>query len=201
MWMMADSCFPFKGKKFHPELDSLKKELQFLKNFKFNFKFDSLKFGENMKEMMKGLKHFHFDSTEFRMNMKEFDKSMKEFEKGMKQFRKEMKNKKFDIDIDLSGLNDQMAKLNKRMGHLKLDMSGVNKVLQKYNHFEEELKKEMVNDGLIKKGEDNVEIKIQSGTMSVNGKKVPDNLYKKYKKLYKDIMGKDWNSDDEFDLE
>ncbi len=201
MWMMPDSCFPFNSKKFHPEIDSLKKEMEFLKHFKFNFKFDSSKFRENMKEMMKGLKHLHFDSSDFKVNMKEFDKSMKKFEKGMKEFQKEMKNKKFNFDIDLSGLNDQMAELNERIGHLKLDMSGVNKVLQKYNHFEEELRKEMVNDGVIKKGEDNVEIKIESGLLKVNGKKVPDNLFKKYKKLYKDIMGKDWHSGEEFDLE
>ncbi len=195
MWMSPDSCFPFfNDKKFHIEMDSLKKELGKMKHFKFDFKFDSLKFGDKMRKMMEGLKHMHFDSAEFKMNMKEF-------EKGMKEFQKEMKNKKFDIDIDLTELGNQMDNLKEQMHHFKLDMSKVNKELKKYNHFIQELKKEMVEDDVIKKSDEDVEVKIKSNSMSVNGKKLPDKLYKKYKKLYKDTMGKDWRNHKRFELE
>lgn len=189
MWVTPDSCyFNFDNKNFHLEMDSLNKKLKKLKHFNFDFKFDSLKFNDEMKEMMKSLKHIHFDSSGFRMNMKEFEKNMKEFQR-------EMKNKKFDMDIDLSGLDHQMDSLDKQLHVFKLDLSGVNKELKKYHKFEKELKKEMLKDGIIKNDDESLKISVGSNSISVNGKKLPDKLVKKYKKLYKDMMGEEWDNE------
>ena len=47
----------------------------------------------------------------------------------------------------------------------------------------------MVKDNLIKDPGDKIDLKIDDGDIYVNGKKLPEDLAKKYKKLYKDKFG------------
>ena len=51
---------------------------------------------------------------------------------------------------------------------------------------------------MIKDEDENFSMKFNSKEMIINGNKVPDDLFKKYKEIYKKHYGKD--IDDEFDI-
>lgn len=179
------------AKKFNAEffkkdnMIDLDKELDSLKNMKISVHIDTSIFNNNMKELESNLKnmdlniHFNWDS----------------FNHDMEALRKEMKNKKFDININMDDLKERMKSLKEELKNLRVDLSGVDGNLDKLDSFIKDVKKELVNDGVIKNSDDEISIEMKPDRIIVNGKNIPNNLVDKYRKLYKSHFGKDPGDD------
>ena len=75
------------------------------------------------------------------------------------------------------------------MRNVNIDLKRSKKEIHKLDQFLKDIKQEMVKDNLIKTPRDKISLKIDDGDIYVNGKKLPDDLAKKYKKLYMDKFG------------
>ena len=181
--------FDFNRSEFKEEMKKLKEELKKLKTEKIQAYFDSEEFKEEMKNLkaeLKNLKIHDFHS--------DFDKE--KFDKDMKELSEKLKNQKFvwkdtDFDIDLSGLKESMEALKENMTNLKINLDGLSEEMEKLNEFIKDLKTEMKKDGLIENENDDADIELNKNEMKVNGEKVPDKLFEKYRDMYKDYFGKE----------
>ncbi len=181
--------FDFDKSEFKEEMKKLREEIKQIKQEKFQAYLNSEEFKEEMNKLKKEIKKlkkqdFHFD----------FDKE--QFDKSMKKLSEELKNQKFvwkdiNIDIDLSGLEEGMETLKENMKHLKINLNGLSEELEKLNEFIKDIKTEMKSDGLIEDENEDVDIEFNRNEMKVNGKKVPDELFEKYRAMYKEHFGKE----------
>jgi bla regulator protein blaR1 len=141
-----------------------------------------------------------FDKEEFKNSMKEWGKelkeSMKEFNLNMKENKGEWQKMTEEINKSINNpeFRKSMADLKANMGKLKADM----KILKAYLR---DVKDELINDGLIKEEEDLDGFYLSTKEMKVNGKKVSEDLHKKYLALYKKHYGKDLREDQKFNIE
>lgn len=193
------------------DFDELHESLKDLK-FNFNFEFDDESFAESMKHLKKGLKHlkdqkfhfefdfdddlhdFNFDSDDFRESMKELKENLKgldkmkfnfdfdneDFKEGMREFRKNMK----DFKVDMSEFKANMRDFDVDMSELKSEMEELKVELKKLDGFLDETKSELIDDGYIDSGDEDYEMELDEDEMIVNGKKLPDDLHKKYLNIY-----------------
>jgi len=74
----------------------------------------------------------------------------------------------------------QQDLVEERMANLKMEMAEIEKAHKAYH---EELVKELVNDGYLNSKADNLNINLNNGEMTVNGKKVKSKDKRKYDKL------------------
>jgi hypothetical protein len=70
--------------------------------------------------------------------------------------------------------------------------------LKKLNDFIDAIKEEMVKDNLIKSEDEKLNLDLDDNGMEVNGKKVSNELYEKYKKMYEEHFDKKLSDDDHF---
>lgn len=167
-WKCDDMHEYFKGEEFKDQMKNLKDALSKMKFEDFHFDFDQEAFAENMKEMTENLKN-------------------------------QMHNwKDIDVDIDLSGLEESMKELKENMKDLKINMDDLSVEMEKMKGFIKELKSEMKSDGLVEDEDDDVEIDFHKDEMKVNGEKVSDELFRKYKAIYKAHYGKEPDDDTHF---
>ncbi len=189
----TDFDFHFDKKAFQKGMKHLDRELSHLKDFKFNFHFDSTQcfdtsqFNESMRKLRHNLEHMKFDHHDFECDMGDLRESMKDLKKELRKLH----FNKSDFEIDMSHLKDEMAKLKDKMKNFNFEMKGFEKKMKKFGAFMKELKQEMVKDDLIKSEDEHISLKFNSNEMKVNGKKVPEKLFEKYKKMYRDYFGKD----------
>ena len=170
--------FDFDDESFTASMKQLKEGLKHLKDHKFNFEFDfdddwdfdSESFREELKESLKELDHmnfeFDFDKEEFKEGMREFRDNMKDFKVDMKEFKANMK----DFDVDMSELKNEMKEL-------KVE-------LKKLDGFLDETKSELISDGYVDEDAEDYDMELHEDEMIVNGKKLPDDLHKKYLDIY-----------------
>ncbi|RJP60662.1 MAG: hypothetical protein C4543_04910 [Ignavibacteriales bacterium] len=205
--------------KVHKDLASLKKDLKDIKidlgeNFAEDMKriaedikieFDSEEFKEQMKQLKEELKYlekedFPFNKEEFKREMSQlrdelsdmkFDIDFKwdseEFKREMKDLSRELVNIK--VDIDFSGLEESMRELRENMKDLDIDMTELKAEMKILKEFTSELKDELVSDGVIDSPGKLRRLEFEDDALYVNGKQVPDHLYKKYKEIYKEYYG------------
>ncbi|MEJ2505088.1 MAG: hypothetical protein P8Y81_02355 [Ignavibacteriaceae bacterium] len=181
--------FDFDKNEFREEIEKLREEIKKLKRGKFQTYFNSEEFKEEMNMLKEEIKNLKMEDFQF-----EFDKE--QFKKDMKKLSTELKKQKFvwkdiNIDIDLSGLEEGMETLKENMKHLKINLNGLSEELEKLNEFIKDVKTEMKSDGLIEDENEDVNIEFNKDEMIVNGKKVPDELFEKYRVMYKEHFGKD----------
>jgi hypothetical protein len=171
-------------------------------NEEFVFKFDGKKFKEGMKHFGEGMKHFNphihmmFDSLNFNfdtdipdieMDEKNFNIDLDGINKELEKAAEEIKNSKEEIaKLDIPELTKWV---DEEMKRANLDLRRSKKEIHKLDQFLKDIKQEMVKDNLIKNSGDKIDLKIDDGEIFVNGKKLPDDLAKKYKKLYMDKFG------------
>ncbi|MDR3666054.1 MAG: hypothetical protein P4L35_04330 [Ignavibacteriaceae bacterium] len=173
----------------------------------FVFHFDGKKFNERMKhfgEEMKQFKphihmmldslNFNFDKLDFNIDIPDIEMDEKDFNidvdkinKELEKAAEEIKNSKEEIaGLDIPELT---KRVNEEMKKANIDLKRSKKEIHKLDQFLKDIKQEMIKDNLIKSTEDKISLKIDDGDIYVNGKKLPDDLAKKYKKLYKDKFG------------
>lgn len=177
----------FDGEGFKHQMHNLKDQLKHLKKMKFNFHFDTAALNKGMRDLQKNLNHMKFGPNEFY-----FDQEA--FRDGMKEFGEEMKHSRIfdeDIKIDLSDLNKNMEEFTHNMKNFTVNMKGFKEKMKKFKGFMNDLRKELVRDNLIKSEDEHFKLEFDAKEMKINDKIVPDNLFNKYKGIYKEHFGKD----------
>lgn len=188
-----DDFFIYNGPKvFHFDMDSLHENMKEirkkLKAKNFHFKFDHKKFKEDMKKMKEELK----DMDEIVIHIDK-DKICKNLDKSLMH----LNNLNFDFDFDLNEhemnmnrLEEKMEDLKDEMDDLSLEMKDLDKEMKNLNSFLDAVKSELVKDNLIDSADEDLELELNSTEMKVNDKKVPADLFEKYKKMYEDHFNK-----------
>lgn len=172
---------------FVENLASLKDEL---KDIKINIDDD---FAEEMRDLAHNFK-VEFDNDEFEREMDELREELKdinvcvnfdsdEFSREMKNLSRELASIK--VDVDLSGLDESMRELKEELKDLDIDMSELKKEMKILGDFLDELKDEMIDDGLIDSERDLRRVEFEDDEMYINNRKVPHDLYLKYREIYK----------------
>ncbi len=173
------------------DLADLKEEL---KDLKINLGED---FQEDMKELAEELRT-EFNSKEFKQEMADLQREIRDmdfdfdfdFDWNSDEFRKEMAELKHElsnikVNVDLSGLDEEMRQLKAELKDLDIDMSGLKREMKVLKSFLHELKNEMISDGVIEDDDSLFELEFENDGMYVNDKKVPHDLYLKYREIYK----------------
>jgi len=180
--------FTFDMDEFHADMEIFNEQMrnhsEYLDDFvfddeKFDLKFDSGKFKEQMEKLNEQFKGHQFNF--------EFDFDMDELEETLEAHRFNLD----DIDIDLEDLDIQMEELDEVLEELDINMEDLDEEMEKFDDFIDELRKELVVNGYIDNENEDVEIKLSAKEMFINGKKLPGELLDKYKNIYKKHMGKD----------
>jgi len=193
-----DFVFHFDDKKFSERMKHFGEEM---KQFKphihmmldsLNFNFDSLKSQlaplKNMRiQILNDFKDEDIDIPDIELNEKDFNIDMDGINKELEKAAEEIKNSKEEIaKLDIPELT---KKVDEEIKKANIDLKRSKKEIHKLDQFLKDIKQEMVKDNLIKSPGDKIDLKIDDGDIYVNGKKLPDELAKKYKKLYMDKFG------------
>jgi hypothetical protein len=193
-----DFVFHFDDKKFSERMKHFGEEMEHLKPHihmmldSLNFNFDSLKSQlaslKKMKiQIFNDLNDEDIDIPDIEMNEKDFNIDMEGINKELEKAAKEIKNSKEEIaKLDIPELT---FRVNEEIKKANIDLKRSKKEIHKLDQFLKDIKQEMVKDNLIKSSGDKIDLKIDDGDIFVNGKKLPEELAKKYKKLYMDKFG------------
>lgn len=185
--------FDFNAKEFESAMEQLRTELEVLRNQKFKFEFDSDKFKEEMKQLAVELKNLKMKDLNVELN---FDSD--EFKKNMDELTEELRNQQFtfqEFEFDMSEFKEELKELKEEMKNFKIDFKDLNMEMEKLNGFLKDLKIEMKKDNLIDDEDEEINLELNENEMKINGEQVPDDLFTKYKKLYKKHFGKDPGED------
>lgn len=157
---------------FKKGMDELKESLKDLKTEKFEFHFDKESFKEDMRKMKEDLKNIDFDKIKI-----EIRKDMDDLDKDLERIRIEMK----DLDIDIKGLDSDMKTLSIEM--------------EKLDGFLKEMKSELVKDGYIKSEDEEINLMMKDGSITINGEELLPEHQNKYSELYEKHFDKKMKSD------
>lgn len=163
------------GEDFADEMRTLAADLR--------HEFDSDEFRESMQELKRELKNMKYD---FDFDF-DFDWDRGDFAFNMRELQRELSNIKVSVDLD--GLDESMRELREDMRDLDIDMSELKKEMKVLKEFLHDLKYELVEDGLIDDADDLEDLEFEDDAMYVNDRKVPHDLYLKYKEMYRDYFG------------
>lgn len=177
-----DSCFYFDSKAFNKQMKELNERM---KNMKFNFHFDSLDVNRIMDQVNKNLEKLK-DRDFF--NEKQWTKMN---EKLYRVF--DDHNFDFHFNFDFDKLNMSLKKLDLKMKELNIKMDYLKEKIKAMNGFLHDVKAELIKDGYLNENDDDYNLDFTKDRIIVNGKKLPDNLLEKYKKIYKKHFGKEIN--------
>ena len=206
----------FDNEEFKEQMDKLKEELEKLKDHKIHIEIDKEALKESMRELRKSLKELennppkiHIDLDKLHENLQKMKKELKQQKWVTKDFNVHIPNIDINIppvpDINIPEINVDIPDINIDIPEIDLSgleesMKELNKEMEKLNNFIKDLKSEMVKDGLLNDDDEDARIEIDKDEMRVNDVKVPDNLFEKYKKMYKEHFGKDLEDDNHFNI-
>jgi len=176
-----------------------------------NIHFDSDKFNLQMKELKKNLKNmkirefdFQFDKDQFRKQMKELKENLKELndcdyidedalEETMEQVHKSLEDlpKNIHVNIDADAITKSMENVRIHMKDIKIDMSNLREKMKQLKSFLKDMKSELISDGYLDEYDENFEMNFTKDNLEINGRRLPDNLLQKYKRMYKEHFGKE----------
>lgn len=188
--------YNFDKEKFGAEMREMRKKL---KDENFDIKFNDEEFREKLEEMSDKLKET-FDSEEFKKNMAELKENLKSHSQAHTNIHipkihippvnvpeftmPEIVIPEIDVpDMDFSGLEHSMSNFNK-------GIHSDNGRLTSFKKFMNDLKNKFEEDGLINSTNENFDMDFNARELYINGKKVPDNLFQKYKAMYEERFGK-----------
>jgi len=171
--------------------------------------FDEERFRESMKKLKERLSRIRikFDNDSCWNKLGEI-KANSYFDSG--KFKRDMRrlSEKIKCDvlaaqnfsIDMSSLEHSMERLKEKMKDLKVDMRGLRSKMKKLKSFMNNLRLELVHDGYINNKHEDFDMLLNGHEMKVNGERLPENLFEKYKAIYKEHFGKDITDDNAFKI-
>lgn len=113
----------------------------------------------------------------------------------MEKLKKELKEQKYSFEFDMDNFKEEMEDLREELKDLKIDLKDFDIELDKLDGFMDDLREELESDGLIDNKEDDFDLDLNKDKMLINGKPVPDDLFKKYKDMYEEHFGKKLDGD------
>ena len=157
-----------------------------------NFNFDTLANHlsplKNMRiQIFNDLNDEDIDIPDIEMDEKDFNIDMEGINKELEKAAEEIKNSK--EEIAKLNIPELTKRIDEEMKKANIDLKRSKKEIHKLDQFLKDIKQEMVKGNLIKNPGDKIDLKIDDGDIYVNGKKLLDDLAKKYKKLYMDKFG------------
>jgi hypothetical protein len=193
-----DFVFHFDDKKFSGRMKHFGEEMKHFKPHihmmldSLNFNFDSLKSQlaplKNMRiQIYNDLNDEDIGIPDIEMDEKDFNIDMDGINKELEKAAEEIKNSKEEIaKLDIPELT---IRINEEIKKANIDLKRSKKEIHKLDQFLKDIKQEMVKDNLIKNSGDKIDLKIDDGDIYINGKKLSDDLAKKYKKMYMNKFG------------
>ena len=175
-----DSCSYFNSKAFRHQMKELNERM---KNFNFNFHFDS----ENYQKMMEQL---HENLEKLKEENFFDDDKWEDLDRKLSDAFKD-RNFDFHFNFDFDKLNMSLDKLDLKMKDLKIDMSHLKEKMKALKGFLKDVRAELVKDGYLDENDEDFDLNFTKDKIEVNGKRLPDNLLEKYKKIYKEHFGKE----------
>lgn len=180
---VPDINIHFDPDKFDLQMDQLRANLRNMKLPKYDFRFNRDEFREQMKKMRKDLRVLK--DCDF------FDEDA--FEKAMEQVKINLDNfpDKIQVDIDTDALAKSMENVKIHMKDIKIDMSKLRVKLKQLKEFMIDVRSELVKDGYLNDEDEDFDMDFSKDKLEINGHRLPDNLLKKYKDIYKEHFGKE----------
>lgn len=175
-----DSCFYFDSKAFRHQMKELNERM---KNFKFNFHFDNENYQKMMEQLHKNLEKLKEENFFDDDKWEDLDRKLSD------AFRD--RNFDFHFNFDFDKLNMSLDKLDLKMKDLKIDMSHLKEKMKELKGFLKDVRSELVKDGYLNENDDDFDLNFTKDKIEINGKKLPDNLLEKYKRIYKEHFGKE----------
>jgi hypothetical protein len=175
---IPDSSFYFNSEAFDKQMKELNEKM---KNFKFNFHFDSLDVNRILNQVNKNLeklKDRDFFNEKQLANMNE-------------ELSRAFDNHNFDFHFNFDRPNMSLDKLNLRMKELNIRMDHLKEKMNALKEFLKDVRSELIKDGYLDKNDNNYDLDFTRDRIAVNGKILPDSLLEKYKKIYKEHFGKE----------
>ncbi|MFH1197714.1 MAG: M56 family metallopeptidase [bacterium] len=185
----------FDKDEFKKEMEQLKEELKQLDNEKIRIHFDSEEFKEQMHQLKEELKSMKF-KHHFNITIPDVDIDIPEIDIDIPEINIDFPEIDIDIpEIHIPEINIDMSEFERDMKKFDEEMKDFSVEMEKFGKFMEWMKDELVKDGYIKDNDDDIELEFNSEKMVVNGKRLPDDKLVKYKKLYREITGKEISED------
>ena len=175
-----DSCFYFDSKAFRHQMKELNERM---KNFKFNFHFDKENYRKMMEQLHKNLEKLNDENFFDDDKWEDLDRKLSDAF-GDQNFD-------FHFNFDFDKLNMSLDKLDLKMKDLKIDMSHLKEKMKELKGFLKDVRSELVKDGYLNENDDDFDLNFTKDKIEVNGKRLPDNLLEKYKRIYKEHFGKE----------
>ena len=141
-------------------------------------------YGQELKAYEEAQKTFDVDIKAFEKEMEKYEKEIKNYEKEIEKFTKEYgKGMTFQAATQQEMARMQ-AEVNQEMSRHQMELAREQeKMARRHEAQFKKLKEELIKDGIIEKGEENVNIRINNEDLYVNDKKQPKKVYEKYRKL------------------
>jgi hypothetical protein len=199
--------FHFNDKEFGEQMKHFSEEMKLLKPHirkqldSLHFEFDADSFNNQMRELksqlaplknmriqiFNDLNEEDIDIPDIEMDEKDFNIDVDGINKELEKAAEEIKKSKEEIaKLDIPELT---IRVNEEIKKANIDLKRSKKEIKKLDQFLKDFKQEMVKDNLIKNSGDKIDLKVDDGDIYVNGKKLPGELAKKYKKLYMEKFG------------
>lgn len=197
--------FSFNMKDFHVDMENFNRDMEKMREElnrqHVDINFDHEQFGKEMENAADEIRKA-FDSDEFRNNMKNLQEELKNIKvdvdagkihEEMDNVREQLKNIKVDINMD--DFHNNMMKMKKELKDMKSDLKDAKKGARKFKMFLYDLKEGLQKDGLIDESDDNFDLQFNSKELIINGKKAPDDIHNKYKKMYEERFNRTMDDD------
>lgn len=157
-------------------MKELKRELKEIDYDKFRTDIDLDKLHDDLAE----LKNIKID-----IDMNDFNSNMQELSENLSNIKVELNEQNWsDFREEMTNLKDELKNLDLDMGDLKFEM-------KKIKRFMKDLREELVDDGYLEYGEDDFDMEFNKNELIINGEKIPDSKFEKYKNMYEEHFGKE----------
>ena len=159
---------------------------------------------EAMREVKRELRNVDFDRIRADVDLDELHASLAElknikvnlnmddFHSNMDELADNLNNIRFEFnDHDWDEFNNEMRNLKDELKNIDIDMSDLKFEMKKLKRFMKDFRRELVDDGYLEYGNDDFNAEFNNDELIIDGKRLPDNLLQKYKKMYKEHFGKE----------
>ena len=121
---------------------------------------------------------------------------MDDFHRSMDELADNLSNIKVEIsDRDWGDFRSEMRNLKDELKNLDIDMGDLKFELKRLKRFMKDVRRELIDDGYLEYGDDDFDMEFNEDELIINGRRLPDELLDKYKKMYKEHFGREIDDD------
>ena len=163
---------------------------------------------EAMREVKRELKHVNFNKIRADVNLDELHESLAElkninvdldmddFHRSMDELADNLSNIRVEInDRDWDDFRSEMRNLKDELRNLDVDMGDLKFEMKKLKRFMKDIRRELIDDGYLEYGDHDFDMEFNKDELIINGRKLPDSLFQKYKDMYEEHFGREMDDD------